>query len=317
MRVDGPRHGLLASVRQILIHGAITLLAVAIAFSVPGAARYVLYEWWPRVQTDADLLLTTEIALASALVLLFNLAKVAWDWRHKVSMARLAALVHARPPGNGWIARWRDRALLRPLPAARDAFVLSLTGYETFVSRDSVHRQALDKAYELRVMLVNPLGEGVRRRVETLPADVTLLSFHREIEASIAQLSELRKRGKKVTLKFYDQEPFWKVIVLDDHVWVQHCHVGIPVNRQPEYVFALKHHAPREGLFVPFYLYFLNQWNEAGHPEYDFDSNQLVYRNGAGNETGRAHLGLPIHGASPAPEPRAVPQARNAARASA
>jgi hypothetical protein len=291
-----PPHSLLAGLRQILTHGAITVLAVAIAFSMPLAARYVLYEWWPRAESDANLLLATEITLASVLVLLFNLAKVAWDGRHKVTIAKLAALVYARDGGNGWRARWHERALVRRLPAARDAFVLTLTGYDTFVDRNCALRGVIETAYEVRVMLVNPLGEGLRKRVDSLPSDITLLSFHSEIEASIAYLAELRKRGKKVMLKFYDHEPFWKLIVLGDHVWVQHCHAGFRVREQPEYVFALQQRSPREGLFVPFYIHFLNQWNDSSHPEYDFDTNELVYRDGAGSETARAPLGMPIDG---------------------
>jgi hypothetical protein len=308
--IPSPR-GLMNSLRQILIHGAITLLAVVIAFSLPQAARYILYEWWPRAEMDANLLLATEVALASTLVLLFNLAKVAWDWRHKVWLARLASLVHARAPGDGWFARLREGALLKRLPAARDAFVLTLTGHETFVDERSLLRGVLEKAYEIRVMLINPLGDGLRKHVASLPPDVTLLSFHSELEASIACLAELRKRGKKVTLKFYDREPFWRVIVLGDHVWMQYCHAGIALGGQPEYVFALRHANPREGLFVPFYLHFLNQWNEAGHPEYDFDTNELVYRDASGNESGRAHLGVPINGTLPPvaspPPPEPVP----------
>src|SRR5882762_2446140 len=188
--------GFLVGIRQILIHGAITLLAIVIAFSLPPAARYILYVWWPRVETDTSLLLVTEIGLASALVLLFN--------RDKVAMARLTALVYARNARNDWLSRLRERALVRSLPAARDACVLTLTGHGTFVDERSPVREVLRSAYEIRVMLVNPVGEGVRRRVESLPPEVTVLSFHGEIEASIAYLAELRKLGKKVTLKFYD-----------------------------------------------------------------------------------------------------------------
>src|SRR5205807_2391276 len=217
MDTNTQAQGFLVGIRQILIHGAITLLAIVIAFSLP--------------------------------------------------------------------------------PAARDACVLTLTGHGTFVDERSPVREVLRSAYEIRVMLVNPVGEGVRRRVESLPPEVTVLSFHGEIEASIAYLAELRKLGKKVTLKFYDEEPFWKIIVLGDHVWVQHCHRGCELNQQAEYVFALQHRDPRRGLFVPFYTYFLERWDEARHPEYDFESNQLVYRDAAGNETGRAPLGVPIAGA--------------------
>lgn len=290
-------HGLLVSLRQILSHGVITLLAVVIAFALPSVARYILYDWWPLVEQDPNLLLASEVGLASILVLLFNLAKIAWDGRHKVAIARLASLVHARHAHTGWLARWRERSLVRRLPAARDAFILTQTGYETLVEPDSPLRRVLEAAYEIRVMMVNPIGDGLRKRVESLPHDVTVLSFQTEIEASIAFLARLRKLGKKVVLKFYDDEPFWKLVVLGDHVWVQHCHSGFGVSQQPEYVFALQHDNPRLGFFVPFYIHFLSQWSESRHPEYDFNSNELVYRDIAGNETSRAPLGVPINGA--------------------
>lgn len=287
------RH-LIGSLRQIFSHGLITLLAVLIAFALPNAASYILFDWWPQVERDPNLLLASEVLLASFLVLLFNFAKIAWDTRYKTTIAALASLVHARGAREGWLARRRERNLIRQLPAARDACILTQTGYDTLVEPDSPLRGVLEAAYEIRVMLVNPTGEGLRRHVDSLPQDVTLLSFHGEIEASIAFLAGMRKLGKKVALKFYDEMPFWKLVVLGDHVWVQHCHSGFEVRQQPEYVFALQHGNPRLGLFVPFYTYFLNLWSEARHPEYDFNSNELIYRNGDGNETARSPLGVPV-----------------------
>lgn len=304
MRDNTRSQALLLSVQQILTHGVITMLAVAIAFSLPQAARYILYEWWPAVERDANLLLATEIGMASVMVLLFNFAKIAWGNRQSVAMAKLAALAYARNARHNWLSRRRERALVKLLSAARDAYILTLTGHDTFVDERSPLREALKTAYEIRVMLVNPVGKAMRRRVDALPSDVTLLSFHKEIEASIACLAELRKAGKKINLKFYEHEPFWKVIVFGDHVWVQHCHTGYEVKHQPEYVFALQRRNPREGLYVPFYMHFLDQWNQPWHPEYDFDTNELVYRDEAGNECGRAALGVPINGDhSPADAP--------------
>ena len=181
--------GLLLSLRQIFSHGIITMLAVAIAFSLPQAARYILYEWWPLVEKDANLLLATEIGMASVMVLLFNFAKLVWDHRQQVAMAKLTALAYARNHRRSWLSRRRERALVKRLSAARDAFILTLTGYDTFVEDRSLLRSALQSAYEIRVMLVNPVGKGLRRRVDSLPPDITLLSFHKEIEASIAYLA--------------------------------------------------------------------------------------------------------------------------------
>jgi len=296
MRESIRTQGLLHSLQQILSHGVITMLAVAIAFSLPQAAKYILYEWWPLVERDANLLLATEIGMASVMVLLFNFAKIVWGNRRRVAMAKLTALAYARNERHDWLSRRRERALVKRLSAARDAYILTLTGHDTFVDEASPLRAALKTAYEIRVMLVNPVGTGLRRRIDSLPPEVTLLSFHKEIEASIAYLAELRKAGKKITLKFYEHEPFWKVIVFGDHVWVQHCHHGYEVKHQPEYVFALQHRNPREGLYVPFYMHFLDLWNQPCHPEYDFDTNELVYRDEAGNETRRAALGVPING---------------------
>jgi len=303
-------HSIMSGLRQILSHGAVTVLAVAIAFSLPGFANYILNEWWPEVESNANLLLGTEIALASILALIFNLAKIAWDHRQRVLTARLASLVYARNAEPGWFERRRERALLKHLTTPRDAFILTLTGYETLVSKGSRLRPLIDKAYEIRVMLVNPVGEGLRQRADSLPSDVTVLTLHTEIEATIGALSKLRKYGKKVKLKFYDEEPFWKLVVLGDYIWVQHCHSGFVVREQPEYVFALHHAEPRHGLFVPFYMIFLNYWNDTRHPEYDFDTNELVYRDAGGRETSREMLGVPIDGSGiPASPPAAPTQA--------
>ena len=293
-----PTHSLWSGLRHFLSHGVITLLAVAIAFSLPGTANYILNEWWPHVERNPNLLLATEIALASVLALLFNLAKIAWDHRQGVRIARLASLMYARNAGAGWWSRRRERALVRQLPAARDAFVLTLTGYDTFVAEDSLLRGVIEKAYEIRVMLVNPVGKALRERADSLPPEITVLTLHTEIEATIGYLSGMRKYGKMVKLKFYDEEPFWKLIAIGDYIWVQHCHSGFAVKQQPEFVFGLQHREPRPGLFVPFYMVFLNQWNDARHPEYDFDTNELVYRDASGKETGRAVLGVPINGAT-------------------
>src|SRR5256885_16414705 len=94
-----PTYNLWTGLRQILTHGVITMLAVAIAFSLPGIANYILNEWWPEVQNNANLLLATEVGLASVLALLFNLAKIAWDHRRRGLTAPLASLLFARTAG--------------------------------------------------------------------------------------------------------------------------------------------------------------------------------------------------------------------------
>ncbi|MCO6059845.1 hypothetical protein NG726_24690 [Pseudomonas sp. MOB-449] len=289
-------HELIVVLRHVMSHGFITLLAVAIAFTAPDVARFILFEWWPRVELDSSLLLATEIALASSLMLLFTLGKCAWDGRYRMSSAKVASLLFARNPGKKtWLSSLQDRYLMRSLPAARDASVLSLTGYETLTSPHSLLKDVFNNAYEIRAMLLNPCCQAVRKRLDSLPTACTVASFQQELSASIEFLNECRKRGKKVSLKFYDQDPFWKVVVLDDRVWVQHCQSGREIKEQPEYIFGLHHADPNQGLFVPFYSHFLQKWNEPDHWEYDFDSSELVKRNVVtGIETERIRLEFPL-----------------------
>ena len=277
--------------RQALLHVFITMLAVGIAFSLPIGARYILYQWWPRVAEDANLLIATEISLAMALALLFNIAHIAWENRSKVRMANLAALVHVRNT-NSQIARWRERRLVKRLPAARDSFVLTITGFDTFADESSLLREQLSRVYEIRVMLLNPLGKGAERRINSLPEQITLQNYAHEVKASIAYLTTLRTSGKKVSLKFYEHEPFWKVVVLGDHVWVQYCHSGCEIKHEPEYVFSLNQEHPRKGFFVPFYMHFLEQWDDCRYPEYDFDTGQLIYRDADGKEVRRVEFDI-------------------------
>jgi hypothetical protein len=207
-------------------------------------------------------------------------------------MTRLVSLVHVREQGN-WFSRWTDRnlldrKLLERISGTRDVAVMSVTGYDTFVSKRRNLGRVIDHSYELRVMLMNPYGAGAMRRVQSLGDPAPLLeTYCQETAATIERLAGLAASGKQVTLKLYDDPPFWNLIVTGEYVWVQYCHDGEELKSQPEYVFALHRDKPRQGLFSAFYVHFLNQWNDARHPEYDFATRELVYRDSKGNETRR------------------------------
>jgi len=73
--------------------------------------------------------------------------------------------------------------------------------------------------------------------------------------------------------------------ILGDYIWLQHYQPGLDVQRMPRYVFK---HDPNIGsLYFPFYQYFLGKWNNPTIPEYDLETDQLVYRDAAGNELRR------------------------------
>ncbi len=282
----------LSGLGPVIFHGLITALAIAIAFSLPVVAQFILYQWWPRVESNSKLLLITEIVLASVLVLLFNFAKVLWNNRRYVLSAKLASLVYTQSNSNP-ISRWRERTLFKRLPVTRDACVLTVTGFDTFVHKNSRFGPVLESAYEIRVMLLNPVSHGARLRLGSLPPEkFDHAVFREEIESSVACLRALRKLGKKVTLKFYEEQPFWKVVVLGEHAWVQYCHSGREIKQTPEYVFALHDREPTRGLFVPFYMYFLDKWEDQDHAEFDFETRELVYRDSLGQEVKRLNFPL-------------------------
>lgn len=276
-------HSFSQGIHHAFSHVVVTLLAVGIAFSLPLVAKYILYYWWPKVEDNSQLLMITEISFAAVLVLLFNISKIAWDGRRSMRMNRIASLVYARE-GNGWVSRRKDRDMRKKIASVRDVYIMSITG-DTFSSQNSELQKTLELAYEIRIMLANPYGKGVASRTLSLGDPETMLETYRqETEASIAYLRKLAAAGKKVKLKFYEEPPFWKLVVTGEYVWVQYCHEGLEVKTQPEYVFGLQHDDPQRGFFAPFYKHFLNEWKDARHPEFNFETSELIYRNGDGNE---------------------------------
>jgi len=280
-------YGISHTLRHILSHVGVTLLAVGIAFSLPALAKYILFTWWPMVEGDSQLLLINEIVFAAVLVLLFNLFLGARQGRLSHRLNRLVSLVHVREESDTR-SRWRDRKLLDRITGTRDISVMSITGYDTFVSERRKLNRVIDTSYELRVMLMNPYGAGAMRRVQSLGDPAPLFeTYCQETAATLDRLASLATAGKRVTLKFYDEPPFWNLIVTGEYVWVQYCHDGHELKEQPEYVFALIKDKPTQGLFSAFYVHFLNHWSDPRHPEYDFSTRELIYRNDKGNEVKR------------------------------
>jgi hypothetical protein len=275
------------SLHHIASHALITLIAVAIAFSLPKGASYILFNWWPRMQEDARGLLYTEIAFAALLVLVMNLVKLAWDYRGRARISDIASLVYAQESGD-WLTHWVKDNKIKQLPWKRDLTIKAVTGYGTFAADDSVMRTIIDDCYELRVMLLDPYGPSAEAyaAAHTDP-QATLAEIRREVAASIAALRRLQGPGKTIVLKLYEEPPFWKMVFIGEHVWVRCCHGTRDGDKFPEYVFALQPKKPMRGFFAAFYTDFLNQWNDPRHPEYVFDGEELLYRDSNGSEVRR------------------------------
>ncbi len=271
--------------RHAATHAGITLVAVSVALALPRAASYILFNWWPKIREDAQMLLLTEVGFATVLVLLLNLLKLTWDYRAKARMAAVASLVYAHEEQVPGAAKGRP-----PLPPLwkRDLAIMAVTGYGTFAADDSLFKDIVDDCYEIRVMLMNPYGSGALAyaSVHADPA-ATLAELRREVAASIAALRQLQGKGKKVALKFYDEPPFWKLVFTGEYAWVRSCHNSRDGGKCPEYIFALHADNPSRGFFPAFYTYFLNRWNDSVHPDYAFETDELVFRDSQGTELRR------------------------------
>lgn len=60
----------------------------------------------------------------------------------------------------------------------------------------------------------------------------------------------------------------------------------------PKYLF--KHNQNSGSLYSPFYQYFLARWNHPDIPEYDFATDELIYRDTDGNEVRREKFEDPM-----------------------
>lgn len=278
--------------RGIATHTIITVLAVGVAFSIPDVAQYVLFTWWPKIESNSQFLLATEMGFAALLVLIGNMLALAWNHRRMAAAASIASLVHAHD-GKSGSARRQSNRLSGTVPAPRDICILTVTGHHTFGPENAWLRGALAEAYETRVLLLNPFSPGAVQRVKSFhDAHDAHARYLAETAESLAYLREMHTRGKVVKLKFYETAPFWKLVVVGDHTWVQYCHDGREMKDQPEFTFALLKDKPTWGLFAPFCMTFLKQWNDPASPEYNFESAELIYRDAAGNEMKRVPFDL-------------------------
>ena len=119
--------------------------------------------------------------------------------------------------------------------------------------------------------------------------DYTVELFQEEVWRSIELLKRLRAIGKSVRLKLYAEPPLVKLVILGDYLWLQHYHPDLNVRAMPEYV--LQHNLKDHGLYTFYYHYFVQRWGSRDIPEYDLDTDELVYRGPQGREDRRVPFG--------------------------
>jgi hypothetical protein len=204
-------------------------------------------------------------------------------------MARAAGIVLVTS-AKGFLAKRRIRKLKERHGVARDVMVISSTGFRTLVDAKGDLHHVIASCREAKIMLLNPFSEGARARVKSISdPEITIESFREQIRKSIFFLKGLKAIQKNIKLKLYNDPPFLKLVILGDYMWMQYYHPGLDVQRMPEYVF--RHDQNTGSLYIPFYQYFLTRWNAPDIPEYDLDSDELIYRDAVSNEVRREKFG--------------------------
>ena len=293
---------------RVLYHIGLAALSAAIALSLPRALNFIAKKtliYWSLLGNEKLIVVSVEMAVAVLFIFIFNALGRSWKDRRLSNMAENAGLVLVRP-ARGFLARRKVKKMKERQAYAKDVMIIGSTGLRTFVDPKGDLHQVLQNCRNAKIMLLNPFSEGARVRAISIQNPlVTAETFREQVEKSIEFLKALSAIKKEMKLKLYQDIPLLKLAILDDHIWIQHYHAGLDVQQMPEYVF--KHDQNIGSLYVPFYQFFMTRWNDPHVPEYDLESDELVYRDAAGNECKRRRFASQEVEAAPGALPAAPP----------
>jgi len=267
-----------------LYHIVIVALSAGIALLLPSGARHFL-SFWARVEHDKLSLIAVEITVAVTLIIGLNYIRRSMRDRVLATVATGAGLVSFFPrrtrESQRHIAQLREEQ-----GRGRTISVIGSSGHSTFVDHAGDLSSVLDKCLGARIMLVNPYSQEARARILAIDhPEFTLDKFRNEVRQSIQLLKRLKAMGKAVKLKLYSDSPLMKLVILGDYLWLQHYHADLDVKTMPEYV--LRHNSKDHGLYTLYAHYFVQRWGNPEIPEYDLDTDELIYRNKVGSEIRR------------------------------
>ncbi|MCX5723748.1 MAG: hypothetical protein NTX84_04355 [Nitrospirae bacterium] len=288
---------------ESLYHIVVVALSAGIALLLPAGAKQFL-SFWARVEHDKLSLIAVEMTVAILLIVCLNYFHRSRRDRVLAAMATGAGLVSFFPHRTRG-AQQRIEQLKEEQGTGRTISVIGSSGHSTFVDQVGGLSSVLDKCLGARIMLVNPYSQEASARILAINhPEFTLDTFREEVRHSIQLLKRLKAMGKDVKLKLYSDSPLIKLVILGDYLWLQHYHADLDVQTMPEYV--LRHNRKDHGLYTLYAHYFVQRWESAEIPEYDFETDELVYRNRAGNEIRRERFEIKT-----APEEvGALPEAR-------
>lgn len=273
----------LHGIGQVWYHIGLVSVSATIAMLLPYSAQTFL-TYWELVKNEKVYVVSAEIAVAVVLIVVLNFLGRSIRDAKLAKSARGAGLVHVFPGGRR-ASPTRITSLIQDHGFPRHLMIIGSTG-GTFVDPKGDLHQVLKHCLEAKILLLNPISENARVRAQSiLHPDITLESLMAHTKASIDFLKILRAAQKKVTVKFYSDDPNVKLAILGDHIWLQHYHTNLDIQDMPMYAFQYN---PKEhGLYTIFYQHFVEKWEHLDTPEYDLETDALVYRWEDGTEKRR------------------------------
>lgn len=286
--IRGQIRSVMKSSAQIGYHIVVLVLSAGIALSLPVmATRFLAY--WARVEHDKTALVALEAAVAILLIFSAHVVRSGIRDRGLARMAVGAGLVSYYPTHERR-ARARIKQLKEKQGTGRTILAIGSSGYGTLTDQVGDLASVLERCMGAKVLLVNPYSQAARARIGAIAdPDYTVEQFQEEVRRSIELLKRLRALGKSVRLKLYAEPPLVKLVILGDYLWLQHYHPDLNVRAMPEYV--LQHNLKDHGLYTFYYRYFVQRWGSCDIPEYDLDTDELVYRSWQGREVRRVPFG--------------------------
>jgi hypothetical protein len=283
---------ILKSISHVAYHIVVVVLSAAVALSLPFTVRFVAEKFldhWALVENEKIFLVSVEIASAVMLILLFNALVRGLKSKKLLKAADEAGLFSMGRAGRR-IDRPRMKGLKEKNGFGRNIMLIGSTGYTTFADPSGDLHRVLQKCRGAKIMLLDPSGEGASCRSRSMQTpQINGDIFGQRIMKSIEFLKALKNTQKDIRLKLYRDVPFLKLAILGDYLFLLHYHQGMDMQMMPEYVF--RHGRAPGSLYNPFYQYFLDRWHDTEIPEYDLETDELIYRDKSGNEVRREAFG--------------------------
>lgn len=109
--------------------------------------------------------------------------------------------------------------------------------------------------------MLNPDSDQVKKRANEI--GMSLDEYRNQMIKSLNFLKNIKqKKGNNIKVKFYNNAPFWKFIILEnsEYVWIQQYPNDRHVQDSPAFAFAYNKTRNQENIYTFFERHFEKRW---------------------------------------------------------